>query len=63
MDKDANIKKEWFGRTVIHSDHRFSYEGAQEVLETKQGPFAKELNLLNDLSTQAAQRTLQARSR
>jgi ribonuclease R len=50
MDKDANIKKEWFGRTVIHSDHRFSYEGAQAVLETKQGPFAKELNLLNDLA-------------
>jgi ribonuclease R len=50
MDRDATIKKEWFGRTLIHSDHRFSYEGAQEVLETKQGVFAKELNILNDLA-------------
>ncbi len=50
MDHDANIKKEWFGRTIIHSDHRFSYEGAQEVLESKQGVFAKELNILNDLA-------------
>ena len=50
MDQDAQIKKEWFGRTIIHSDHRFTYEGAQEVLETKQGIFSKELNLLNDLA-------------
>lgn len=50
MDAEANIKKEWFGRTIIHSDHRFTYEGAQEVLETKQGIFVKELTLLNDLA-------------
>lgn len=52
FDMDANgvIKKEWFGRTIIHSDHRFSYEGAQEVLETGKGKFAKELKTLNDLA-------------
>lgn len=50
MDKHAHIRKEWFGRTVIHSDHRFSYEGAQEVLETKQGVFVNELNTLNELA-------------
>lgn len=50
MDKDGIIKKEWFGRTIIHSDHRFTYEGAQEVLETKQGVFSNELTLLNDLA-------------
>ena len=52
FDMDANgvIKKEWFGRTIIHSDHRFSYEGAQEVLETGKGKFASELKTLNDLA-------------
>jgi ribonuclease R len=52
FDMDANgvIKKEWFGRTIIHSDHRFSYEGAQEVLETGKGKFATELKTLNDLA-------------
>lgn len=50
MDQDAQIKKEWFGRTIIHSDHRFTYEGAQEVLETKKGVFSKEVNLLNELA-------------
>ena len=50
MDINGNIKKEWFGRTIIHSDHRFSYEGAQEVLETGKGKFATELKTLNDLA-------------
>lgn len=50
MDIRAKVHREWFGRTVIHSDHRFSYEQAQEVLESKQGRFAEELGLLNDLA-------------
>ncbi|MFN8346304.1 MAG: ribonuclease R [Spirosomataceae bacterium] len=33
MNEEAKIVHEWFGRTVIHSDRRFSYEEAQEVLE------------------------------
>jgi ribonuclease R len=50
MDHQAQITKEWFGRTVIHSNHRFTYEEAQQVLETGTGLFAKELRLLNDLA-------------
>lgn len=50
MDHRGKIHGEWFGRTVIHSNHRFTYEQAQEVLETKQGMFAEELTLLNDLA-------------
>ena len=34
MDAQASIKKEWFGRTVIHSDRRFAYHEAQERIET-----------------------------
>jgi ribonuclease R len=37
------IIDEWFGRTVIHSHHRFTYENAQTVLDTKNGPYLKEL--------------------
>lgn len=50
IDQRGKIHSEWFGRTVIHSDHRFSYEQAQEVLESKQGMFAEELAILNDLA-------------
>jgi ribonuclease R len=38
LTSDARIVNEWFGRTVIHSDHRFSYEEAQEVLSPTPDP-------------------------
>ncbi len=50
MDSKGRVQNEWFGRTVIHSDHRFSYEGAQEVIESGEGKFAKEIKILNDLA-------------
>ena len=40
---EFKITKEWFGKTVIHSDYRFTYESAQEVLDKKDGPCLKEL--------------------
>lgn len=50
MDAKGKVHKEWFGRTIIHSDHRFTYEGAQEVIESGQGKFAKEITTLNNLA-------------
>ncbi len=49
MDSKGKVSKEWYGRTIIHSDHRFSYEQAQEVIETGKGKFAEELKILNQL--------------
>ena len=49
MDEKGKVLKEWFGRTIIHSDHRFSYEQAQEVIENGEGTFAEELKILNSL--------------
>lgn len=50
LNADAKIEKEWFGRTVIHSDRRFSYEEAQKVLDTGHGDYADELKALNQLA-------------
>jgi ribonuclease R len=50
MDEKGKIKKEWFGRTIIHSDVRFSYEEAQLILEKGQGILAEELRILNDIA-------------
>lgn len=36
LDKNSNIKNQWFGRTVIDSNQRFSYEEAQYIIETKE---------------------------
>ncbi len=33
----GDIKSRWLGRTVIHSNHRFSYEEVQEIIENEGG--------------------------
>lgn len=50
MDKNGQVKDRWFGRTLIESDKRFSYEEAQEILDKKEGTFYHELQTLNDLA-------------
>lgn len=50
FSKNGKIKSRWFGKTLIHSDRRFTYEEAQEVLESGKGDFAKELKKLNQLA-------------
>ena len=59
MTPNARIANEWFGRTIIHSDKRFSYEEAQEVLEYQgdalESPeplFVSPLQTLNGLAHQ-----------
>lgn len=50
INSKGKLLKEWFGRTVIHSDRRFSYEEAQAVLDFGEGDFPKELTTLNTLA-------------
>lgn len=50
IDEEGAIYKEWFGKTVIHSDHRFAYEDAQEILEGAEGPYKGELHLLDKIA-------------
>ena len=49
MDAQAGIIREWYGQTLIHSNRRFSYEEAQEVLDTQTGDNLEELNTLMTL--------------
>lgn len=51
MTGEGKVLEEWFGRTVIHSDKRFTYEDAQEVIDGKQdGPFQNELRTLRNIA-------------
>jgi ribonuclease R len=50
LDPTGKILKEWFGRTIIHSERRYSYEEAQEVLDTKAGDYHEELLTLNNIA-------------
>ena len=50
MNDKAEVQNQWFGRTVIHSDRRFTYEEAQERIETKTGELAEEILVLDKLA-------------
>lgn len=50
IDKDAKVKSEWFGRTVIHSQKRFTYEEAEVSIKKAGTPLHKELSILNNLA-------------
>ena len=45
IDHKATVINQWFGRTVINSDQRFSYEEAQVIIETKAATIPAEISL------------------
>ncbi|KKR73645.1 MAG: Ribonuclease R, partial [Candidatus Nomurabacteria bacterium GW2011_GWA1_40_8] len=61
MDIAGNIKNEWFGRTIIKSDKRFSYEEVQDVLDAKSdSPHKEFLFNLRDIARGLRQKKLDA---
>ncbi|HNY52648.1 MAG TPA: ribonuclease R [Bacteroidales bacterium] len=50
LNEKAEVQNEWFGRTVINSDRRFSYGEAQLVIDTGEGDMKDQLLLLHDLA-------------
>lgn len=51
LDKNAGVLKRHFTRSVIRSQKRFTYEEAQQVLDTKKGPYLAELAAMLQLAT------------
>lgn len=50
MTDEAEVVQEWFGRTIINSDRRFTYEDAQQIIETEEGDFKEEILTLDRLA-------------
>ncbi len=50
FDKKDKIVNQWYGKTITHSDRRFTYEEAQQVLETGEGDFVKEIKELDRIA-------------
>ncbi len=51
LDESGKVHEVWYGRTVIHSDKRFTYRTAQDVLEGKsEGPFASEMQVMQKIA-------------
>ena len=56
MDDKANVIKSRIVRTVIESDRRFTYEEAQEIIETGEGDFKNEILTLDKLAKELRRR-------
>jgi ribonuclease R len=50
MNEQGEVLDEWFGRTVIHSDRRFDYGEAQQIIETGEGDMKAEVLKLYEIS-------------
>lgn len=50
INNRGEVKHSWIGRTIIHSNHRFTYEEVQEIIEQREGLHFKPILLLNDLA-------------
>ena len=50
LNEKTEVLNEWFGRTIINSDKRFSYNEAQEVIDTGIGDMSEQVMILHGLS-------------
>lgn len=60
MDDKANVLSSWFGRTVIKSDYRFDYDGAQAIIKGEDGPYKEQMLKLWELASQLRKRRFDA---
>jgi ribonuclease R len=56
LNLQGDVLNQWFGRTVIHSNRRFTYEDAQERIEKKEGDYHEELCILNQIAENLQER-------
>ena len=52
INSKGHVKNHWLGKTIIHSDHRFTYEDVQQIIDSKQGEHNDEIIYLNGLAQQ-----------
>ncbi|MFN3316715.1 MAG: RNB domain-containing ribonuclease, partial [Raineya sp.] len=50
MDLQGKVHTEWFGRTLINSQRRFTYEEAGAVIKTGMGDMVFEITTLNNIA-------------
>lgn len=50
MNQKAEVVREWFGKTIINSNRRFTYEEAQKIIENGEGEYSQEINALWNLA-------------
>jgi ribonuclease R len=50
INQRSEIRNCWLGRTVIHSDHRYTYEEVQDIIDNESGLYAQEILTLHQMA-------------
>jgi ribonuclease R len=50
INSKGKVKDYWLGKSFIHSDHRFTYDEVQQIIEAEEGKYAEEILLLNHIA-------------
>ena len=50
LDHESQIQNQWFGKTSINSNRRFTYEEVQTIIETENGEYKDEILVLDKLA-------------
>jgi ribonuclease R len=50
MTPKGQVKDYWLGKNIIHSNHRFTYDEVQEIIEKEDGLYMDEILLLNNIA-------------
>ncbi len=50
INNKGKVKDYWLGKSFIHSDHRFTYDEVQQIIEAEEGKYAEEILLLNHIA-------------
>ena len=50
MNNQAEVLDEWFGRSIIHSDRRFNYDEAQQIIENGEGDMKEEILKFHEMA-------------
>lgn len=59
LTREGEVVSEWFGKTVICSDRRFTYEEAQKIIETGKGDHAAEIVLIDQIAKKLREERLE----
>ena len=58
MNERGKILHTWMGKTIINSNRRFSYEEVQEIIESGEGEFSKEIDIINSAAKNIRQKRM-----
>jgi ribonuclease R len=59
IDKNAKISSEWYGKTIINSKNRFTYEDAEKSIKNSGSLLHKELSILNHIAKKMTRERMQ----